>query len=220
MKKFLLLSFLFVVIFTGCSKRGGGLVPTGAPTPTPPVTEEKGGEKEMPIAGKKILMIVAPTNFRDEEFQRPKAVFEQNQVLVTVAAKGVSEATGMFGARAAVDKDLSEATVADFDAVVFVGGSGASVYFNDPQAQALARDAFSQGKVVGAICIAPSILANAGVLAGKKATCFSSEAGNLQNKGATYTGEPVTVDGKIVTASGPEAAEVFGEKIVELLTQS
>lgn len=218
MKKFLVLSPLFLVVFTGCTKQGGVAVPTGAPTPTPPVAKEKGGEKMEP-SGKKILMIVAPTNFRDEEFEKPKVIFEQAQALVTVASKGVSEATGMLGAKAAVDKDISEVSAAEYDAVVFIGGSGASVYFNDPQAQALAKDAFSQGKVVGAICIAPSTLANAGILAGKRATCFFSESGNLRNKGATYTGEPVTVDGKIVTASGPEAAEAFGEKIIEILSQ-
>jgi len=216
MKKFLVLGSLFLVIFAGCKKRM--IKPT--PIPKLPTVEKKGGEKKVDLEGKKILMVIAPTNFRDEEFQKPKEIFEEAGALVTVAAKGVSEATGMLGARTLVDRDISQVRVADYDAVVFVGGSGASVYFNDSQVLALAKDAFAQGKIVGAICIAPSILANAGILGGKRATCFSSEAGNLQSKGAVYTGEEVTVDGKIVTASGPQAAEEFGEKIKELLSQT
>jgi len=176
----------------------------------------KGGEQKM-IEEKKVLMIIAPKDFRDEEYQKPREVLERAGAKITVASKGVKVATGMLGATAQVDKDLNEASIAEFDAVVFVGGVGASVYFNDQTALKLAREAVEQGKVVGAICIAPSILANAGILQGKNATCFSSEAENLRVKGANYTGQAVTVDGNIVTANGPGAAQDFGQKILNLL---
>lgn len=177
----------------------------------------KGGEIEVALSGKKVLMVVAPQNFRDEEYQKPRQVLENAGITVEVAAKGVSEAVGMFGAKATVDKDISQVNIDDYEGVVFVGGTGAAVYFDDQTALNLAKTAFEKDKVISAICIAPSILANAGILSGKKATVFSSEAGNLQAKGAQYTGEPVTVDGKIVTARGPEAAEEFGKKLVEVL---
>jgi len=164
-----------------------------------------------------ILFVIAPSNFRDEEYQRPREVLENAGFKVTVASKGVKTARGMLGMTVEVDKDLTEVTVRDFAAIVFVGGSGSSVYFNDQTALNLAKEAYQQGKVIGAICVAPSILANAGILKDKKATCFSSEAGNLQAKGAIYSKDSVTVDGKIVTADGPAAAELFGQKIVELL---
>lgn len=182
---------------------------------TKEVGQPKGGEPEMELTGKKILMVVAPKNFRDEEFLEPKKIFEAAGAEVVVASKDVSVASGMFGATASVDRNLSQVKIADYDAVVFVGGAGAQVYFADETALNLAKEAYSQEKVVGAICIAPSILANAGILEGKNATAFSSEQENLENKGVTFTGEPVTVDGKIVTGSGPEAASEFGQKIVE-----
>jgi protease I len=213
MRKFLVLTLLFLVALSGCIKKG----PT--PTPTPPITYEEGGEGKMPTQGKKILMIIAPTNFRDEELAEPKAVFEQAGATVTVASKGTTLATGMLGATAKVDQDITEVDVAEFDAVVFVGGSGASVYFNDPAAHLLAQNAYNQDKIVAAICIAPSTLANAGLLSNKRATCFSSEAENLKTKGASYTGEMVTVDGRIVTGNGPGAAKEFGQKIIEVLNQ-
>ena len=166
---------------------------------------------------KKVLLVVAPQNFRDEEYQKPRQVLEEAGFEIEVASKGVSEAVGMFGAKVKITKDISQINIDDYKGVVFVGGTGAAGYFNDQTALNLAKTAFEKGKVVGAICIAPSILANAGILSDKKATSFSSEAGNLQEKGAQYTGEAVTVEGKIITGRGPEAAQEFGEKLVEVL---
>ena len=72
-------------------------------------------------------------------------------------------------------------------------------------------------KIIAAICIAPVTLANAGILNGKKATVFPSGKNDLIRNGAKYTGDSVTVDGNIITANGPMAAEAFGKKIVEML---
>jgi protease I len=165
------------------------------------------------LSGKKVLMVVAPENFRDEELKEPMEIFTSSGAEVTIASKGVNRATGMFGAEAKVDKDLAE----DYDVVIFVGGSGADVYFNDSRAHALATNAFKGGEIVAAICIAPSTLANAGLLKGKKATSFSSQKKNLLKKGATYTGAAVERDGRIITGRGPEAAEEFGNEVASAL---
>ena len=171
------------------------------------------------MSAKKVLMIVAPQNFRDEEFFETRTALEAAGYQVTVASLGVDKATGMLGGETPVDLDLEQANPADYDAVVFVGGSGASVYFDHPKALELARQAAQSDKVVAAICIAPSILANAGLLEGKQATSWPSEKENLEAKGASYTGEPVTVDGRIVTASGPTAARQFGQTLAQLLAE-
>jgi protease I len=174
-------------------------------------------EVSFDLAGKKVLMIVAPKNFRDEELLRPKEILEKAKANVTIASKGVKTAKGMLGSSVSVDLDLSQVNVKDYDAVVFVGGTGAEIYFNDSQALKIAKEAYEQGKVVAAICIAPSILANAGILERKKATAFPSEASNLEANGSIYTGEAVTVEGRIITAKGPEAAVQFGNSIAKAL---
>ncbi|MEM2638356.1 MAG: DJ-1/PfpI family protein, partial [Candidatus Hadarchaeales archaeon] len=93
-----------------------------------------------------------------------------------------------------------------------------SIYFSNKHALSIAKEAFSAGKVVGAICIAPVILANAGILKGRRATVWDGDfVKMLEAGGAKYTGKNVEVDGKIVTANGPHAAREFGKKIAELL---
>lgn len=198
----LVLVLLGVIIISGC---------IGTSTPTQ--TTEKGDEE----MAKKALIVIAPENFRDEEFLEPKSVLEAAGVEITVASKGVETAKGALGATAKVDKDISEVNAADYDAVIFVGGTGASTYFNDAQALKIATDAIGLNKVVGAICIAPSILANTGILQGKRATAFSSEEANLKAKGLTYTGEEVTQDGNIITGNGPDASTKFAQTIANEL---
>lgn len=165
---------------------------------------------------KKVLMVIAPRDFRDEEYYHPKQVFENKGFAVTTVSTE-REAISKFGARQKTDWKTHEVKPEDYDAIVFVGGPGAEVYFNDKTALNLAKSFFSAGKATTAICIAPSVLANSGILKGKRATCFESEAENLRAKGAEYTGEPVTVDGNVVTANGPRAAKDFGEAVAKLL---
>ncbi|RLI99162.1 MAG: DJ-1 family protein, partial [Candidatus Aenigmatarchaeota archaeon] len=124
--------------------------------------------------GIRILMVVAPKNFRDEEFMIPKQVFESSGFEVIVASKGVKQATGMFGVTAEVDKDLRYVDAADYEVIVFVGGSGSSIYYEDKIALDLAKLFYEECKVVAAICIAPGILAESGILKGKKATIWAS----------------------------------------------
>jgi protease I len=174
-------------------------------------------EVSLDLSSKKVLMIVAPANFRDEELLRPKEILEKAKAKITIASKGVKTAKGMLGSSVSVDLDLGQVDVKNYDAIVFVGGTGAEVYFNDSTALKIAREAYEQGKIVAAICIAPSILANAGILEGKQATAFPSEASNLEANGASYTGEAVTIDGRIITAKGPEAASQFGNAIAKAL---
>ena len=163
------------------------------------------------------MMVVAPYDYQDKEFEIPRNAFDAAGHSIQVISKDVELATGSLGGSTAVDEDLSKAKAVHFDAVVFVGGRGAKVYFHDKDATDLAKSAFDEGKIVAAICIAPSILVNAGILSEKKVTAFPSEEGNLKAKGADYTGEAVQVDGNIVTGNGPEAAQEFADEILKLL---
>lgn len=169
--------------------------------------------------GKKAVMIIASNNFRDEELLKPKEVLEKNGVAVTVSSSSLKESTGMLGAKVKPDILLTDIRVADYDAVIFVGGSGANEYWDNPTAHKIANDANNAKKIVGAICIAPVTLAKSGLLKNKKATTYSSTVEDIKSCGANYTGADVERDGNIITASGPAAAQKFGETIVKALSQ-
>lgn len=170
-----------------------------------------GGEETM---DEKVVMIIAKNGFRDEELQEPKTVLEKGGVEVVLACSSPGTAVGMLGARVKVEKTIDEINPSDYDAVIFVGGRGASEYWDDPTAHSIAKKANEQGRLVCAICIAPVTLARAGLLSGKRATVWSSEANQLKQAGAVYTGGGVEVDGNIITADGPTSAEEFGRTIL------
>jgi protease I len=169
------------------------------------------------LSGKKVLMVIAKNKFRDEEYLEPRKILEEAGATITVASSSLNESKGMLGLTVKPDALIGNAKEEDFDGIVFVGGGGAAEYFDSPVAHTLARNFFDHGKLTSAICIAPATLANAGLLKGKKATAFPSSVAALKSHGAIVLSEPVVIDGKVVTAVGPEAAKTFGQELVRVL---
>lgn len=166
--------------------------------------------------------MIAPERFRDEELLTPKQALEARGVAVTVASTRPGTATGMLGAVAAVDCTIREADAADYDALAVAGGAGSPAHLWDSERLAALVRAFSgAGKPVAAICLSGAVLARAGVLRGRRATVYPVARAILELKraGATYVGDPVVVDGPIVTASGPEAAAAFGAALITQLVR-
>jgi protease I len=126
----------------------------------------------------------------------------------------------MLGAREAVATTVAQVRPEDCDALVIVGGAGAPLHLWEPEPlRALVRAVHAAGRPVGAICLSPPVLARAGILLGRRATCYPSAHALLELKrgGATPVKEPVVRDGTVVTASGPEAAGAFGDALAQLL---
>ncbi|MBI2440676.1 MAG: DJ-1/PfpI family protein [Lentisphaerae bacterium] len=177
-----------------------------------------GKEEAMPdLKGKKVLMIIAATDFRDEEFFEPYNRLRQCGAAVTVASSVKGAATSMFGKTVTAEQPIADCRAEDYNAIVFIGGSGASAFFKNASAHALAKAAVEQDKVLAAICIAPVTLANAGVLKGKKATGFPSIRDQLAANGAQVVSRDVVQDGKLLTATGPQAVREFAATLVEML---
>lgn len=161
--------------------------------------------------------MVPPRDFRDEELFETKAELERAGHTCTLASNAAGRCTGMRGRNATAHVAMGAIDVADYDAIVFIGGSGARLFFTDPAATSLARAAFDAEKIVAAICIAPTILATAGILHELRATSFSSEIPELRYGGARYVGPGVVTDGRVITASGPDQATAFGKALVRAL---
>ena len=173
----------------------------------------------------KIVMIVAPEKYRDEELEVPKGNFEGKGHDVTVASTKKGTCTGMKGGSVEATLTLGEINVDDYDAVLFIGGQGTPIIRKEAKATEIAKQAAAKGKIVGAICWACTTIAKAGILEGKKSTVWvgnDAEYGMTTDKvlekfAATFEKKGVVVDGKIVTADGPAHAKQFAEEIEKLL---
>lgn len=164
-----------------------------------------------------ILMIVAPKEFRDEEYFEPRTVLEHAGHHITVASLQPGELHGKLGGQATADISLKDASSEDYEAIVFVGGMGSEVFQDLPEAEKLIKETLAQGKLVNAICLAPVILAKAGVLKGVNATCATIAVDDLNSFGANFIDEGVVKDGQFITANGPQSATAFGQAIANQL---
>lgn len=164
----------------------------------------------------KILTIIAPKGYQDIEYNDPKEILiKEGHQIVTASTE--KKAEGALGGTTDTDILLNDVKVNDYDAVIFVGGPGSVTYFTHQQALKIAKEFFNKGKLTCAICAAPGILAYAGVLTGKRATCHPSVADILIKNSIIYTASSVEKDGKIITAAGPSSAKDFGKVIAKNL---
>lgn len=165
-----------------------------------------------------ILFVVPQQSFRDEELAAPKEALSRAGYDCVVASHAVGTCTGMRGGETLATLSLADVRCEDYEGVVFVGGNGARAFFDDPEPQRIAREMDRARKIVGAICLAPVILARAGVLQGRRATVFVTERKTLEAAGAHYEGPGAFVDGHVVTADGPAAAPAFATAFLRALS--
>lgn len=172
------------------------------------------------LKGRHVLMVIAPRDFRDEEFLQPKAFFEAEGAIVETASTTVDVARGMLGAEVKPDLAISDVDPHRYNAIALVGGSGARTYLWDHHVlHALLRSARDDGTPIGAICLSPAALARAGLLHGVRATVYEDARAkhDLERGGALYVDEHVVSDQGIVTAAGPRDARAFAEALVRLM---
>lgn len=164
-----------------------------------------------------VLLIIAKQGFQDVELEGTKKGL--GDVSVTIGSAEVGDCVGKFGGIVTADIALRDVNVSSYGRIAYIGGPGAGALKDDPDALRIAREAIAKKMPLGAICIAPTILAAAGVLDGKNATVWNKDGEQsvfLEKHGAHYTGEDVTVDGFIVTGNGPDAAVAFGEALAAI----
>jgi protease I len=167
-----------------------------------------------------ILLIIAQENFQEREFFETKEVFEKSAAKITVASNSKNIATGSSGSSIKPDLSFNQINVGDYDAFILIGGFGAKEYlWDDLKLGHLLKEASKKGKVVGAICLAPVILARAGLLSGQEATVHKNKTtiSEYNQHGVHYIPEEVVVLKKIVTGRGPSASKKFGVEILKLL---
>lgn len=170
----------------------------------------------------KVLVVVAEKGFRDEEYSIPREVIEKAGHKVTLASTGKGPAKGKLGLVVNPDLTLDEVDPQGYDAIVIPGGPGSPTYlWANQKLQSAARVIYERGGVVAAICLAPVVLARTGILKGRRCTVYPTpeSLNEIRNGGGIYQDTDVVVDGRIITANGPDASRRFGEEIVKALAQ-
>ena len=138
-------------------------------------------------------------------------------VEVTTAGLGPGPVTASRGVRITPDTTLDQAG-ADYDLVVLPGGGpGAKRLGADARIGALLRAQLDGGGAVGAICAAPQVLLDAGVLDGRRATCYPGSVDAAQHPDTAFTDAAVEIDGPVVTSRGPGTAIDFALALIETL---
>ena len=157
--------------------------------------------------------------FEDVEALIPIDVLRRGGVeVVTVSTTDFPLVESAHGVNIEADLQFEQCDFSDADLLMLPGGMpGASnLYAHEGVCQAVMAQ-FAAGKKIAAICAAPAVvLAQLGVLDGKKATCYPGFEKALAEAGATYTADLVTVDGNLTTGEGPAAAFPYA---YELLAQ-
>jgi archaeal arginyl aminopeptidase len=162
-------------------------------------------------------LIISADNFEDSELLVPFYRLQEAGVEVEVASPVPGTITGKHGYQVAVDKVLAEVDPADYALLVLPGGKAPAAVRKEPQALAIARSFFARNKPVAAICHGPQTLISAGLLQGRRATCYRSVAEELKAAGAIYEDREVVVDGNLVTSRQPADLPAFMREVMGLL---
>jgi len=169
------------------------------------------------LQGKRIAVLVADL-YQEMEVWYPLLRFrEDGAETVAVGAEAGKSYASKKGYPVVADKSLDQVSASDFDALVVPGGWAPDTLRQDERVLNLVREMDKAGKIVAAICHAGWVLCSAGILRGRKATCFKAIKDDLINAGAHYVEEEVVVDGNLITSRVPTDLPAFCREIVTAL---
>lgn len=204
------LIMLSIVLFAaGCTGTGDRPNTTGTAAMTTTALDTR-------TADRPHVAVLLTEGFQDAEAYMPIGYLENKEVNITV----IGPETGRVKAynsdfEIVVQKEVSQVSVDDFDALILPGGKAPASLKENPTVVEFAKDFFNSGKTVAAICHGPQVLAAAGVLHEVTTTGVGSIQGELEEAGATYVDEALVVDGNLITSRVPGDLAVFSKAIEE-----
>ena len=191
-----------------------------------------------------VLLIIAYQGYQPLEYGVTRKVLESAGIVVKVASNQLGKASSCTNnnqgktcddpycqqmameypnfVKAHVDVVIDEVNPHDYDGIFLVGGPGALEFLDNKKVYSIIQTMHELQRPLGAICISPRILAHAGVLTNKNATCWNGDGkvdALFKKYGVRRSFDHVVVDGTIITADGPQAAEEFGKAIVALVSK-
>ena len=162
-------------------------------------------------------LIISADNFEDSELLVPYYRLKEEGIEVVVASMSRGSITGKHGYVVPVDMALDDVNPEDYAILVLPGGAAPATVRKEPKALEIARRFFARSKPVAAICHGPQILISAGLLQGRRATCYQSVVDELKEAGALYEDREVVVDANLVTSRQPADLPAFMRETIKLL---
>jgi len=173
----------------------------------------------MKLKGKKIAYLIGE-GFEDLEFWVPLMRLKEEGAEVVVVGEKKITYRGKTCLEASADITAAEVNASQFDAVIVPGGHAPDKMRRVPALLKLVKEAYEQGKIIGAICHAGSVLISAGILKGHKATGSTGIKDDLINAGAEWVDEPAFRDGNIVWGRVVADIPDFCRELVKALSGS
>jgi protease I len=173
----------------------------------------------MNVSGKKIA-ILATHGFEQSELEVPQQRLKEAGATVEVVSPESGQIRGWdmkdWGHPVKVDRPLDSAKPDDYDAIVLPGGQiNPDLLRVNDKALKFIRAFYDQGKIVAAVCHAPWLLIETGIIRGRRATSYHSIKTDVKNAGAKWEDAQVVVDEGIITSRNPKDLEAFSAKIIE-----
>ncbi|WP_445504504.1 type 1 glutamine amidotransferase domain-containing protein [Microvirga sp. G4-2] len=178
----------------------------------------------MPDIQQAKILIMATDGFEQSELMVPQQKLSEAGAAVEIAAPksrmNPGEIRGWdekdWGKSVKVDKDIESVDPSSYDALVLPGGQiNPDKLRVEPKAIEIIRAFYSSGKVIAAICHAPWLLVEAGVIKGKQCTSYHSIKTDVMNAGGQWRDETVVTDQGVITSRNPGDLDAFVSKIIE-----
>jgi protease I len=171
------------------------------------------------LSGKKVA-ILAADGFEEVELTKPRKALDEAGTKTSVISIKSGKIQGMNhadkGEMVAVDQTLAEAKPQDFDALMIPGGlMNPDALRSNEDALEFVRHFFREGKPVAAICHAPWVLIDAGVVRGRTLTSWPAIKTDVRNAGGNWVDQEVVVDNGLVTSRKPDDIPAFNQKMIE-----
>ena len=168
------------------------------------------------------VMILATNGFEQTELTGPSSRLDKAGYDTVVVSPEDGPITGWdktdWGDEVDVDLTLEEAEAAEFDAIVLPGGQiNPDLLRVEKKAVQLVKDFNDGGKTIAAICHAPWLLIEAGIVRDRTATGYHSIRTDLKNAGAKVVDEQVAVDGNLITSRNPDDIPAFSDAVIKAL---
>lgn len=168
---------------------------------------------------KRVVIITGP-GYEDLEVIYPYYRLQEVGLVVDVATSTNAEVRGKHGYPIKPTVKMSDLDIDHYDAVIIPGGHEAPDRIRQvKEILKFIREMYKAGKIVSSICHGPWVLISAGIIKGKKATCYVGMKDDLINAGAIYEEKPVMVDGNIVTSDHPRNLATWMKTTIGLVNK-